>query len=165
MTNKRPLISSSHYTTEPDPRFVNMTLTSGQPYHIVTNENNVNKSFNDELNNKIFETNPPVNDTINNTMSATPVIKFDMPNYATDFDKLHETLTMQEISYLITIDPPSLVELDVSHSDEETNGCQDDLQRGGTELHWEVTSSINETVNVPDAEVTGEFEIVDVTYN
>ena len=136
-----------------------MTLGSGQPYSLVTkvtNENNINKGFKDEPENKVSETNPPLHNKEANTMSATPIVKFDMPNYATEFDELNETLTTQEISYLITIDPPSLVELDVSHSEEDdVNGNQDDLDNHETELRWEVTSYVNEPEKDPETQGTG----------
>ena len=63
-----------------------------------------------------------------------------MPNDATDFDKLSETLTIQEIPYLFTIDPPSLVEIDVPQSvGKGIHECQDDPFSHNNILEWEVS--------------------------
>ena len=161
-SNKRLLISGNHYATAPDPRFINMTLGSGQPFSIVSKGNNVNKGFKEEPENKVSETNPPLHNRDAKAINATPIVKFDMPNYATEFDELNETLTTQEISYLITIDPPSLVELDVSHSEEEEmDGNQGDMDKHDTELHWEVTSYVNEPEKDPETQGTGnQYDLV-----
>ena len=164
--NKVSLIPTCHHTANPDPRIIKETLDNGQPYSIVVNENNINSGFKDDPDTKSSETIPPPHNTDTNASSVLPNGKFDMPNYATDFDKLNETLTTQEISYLVTIDPPTLVELDVPQSvDKGIHGCQDDPFSHNNELEWEVSSYINESENTPATRLTGGFTIVNVTFN
>ena len=160
--NKVSLILACHHTADPDPRIIKMTLDNGQPYR----ENNINSGFKDDPDTKSSETIPPPHNTDTNATSALPNGKFDMPNYATDFDKLNETLTAQEISYLFTIDPPTLVEIDVPQSvDKGIDGCQDDLVSHNNELEWEVSSYINGSENTPETRLTRGFTIVDLTFN
>ena len=139
-----------HHTANSDPRINKLTLGNGQPYNTFVEENNIYNGYKGDPYTKVIQTNPLLYNTDRNPMNAAPIAKFDMPNDATDFDKLSETLAIQEISYLFTIDLPSLVEIDVPESvGKGIDGCQDDLVSHNNELEWEISSYINESENTP----------------